>query len=118
MEAATAEAEMAFWFRKGFVGTPTSTRTAYYQGFRCTFDGIEKDVRPKVREWPDLVHDSDYSFCNQLGAEAMASGIDGLVVPSARHDGANMPVFVRAALSDPELDDVVAMPSAVAKVIL
>ena len=100
---------MAFWFRKGFVGTPTSSRTAYYQGFRCMFDGVEKDLRPKTREWPDLVHDSDYSFCNQLGAEARASGIDGLVVPSARQDGANMPVFVRSALSDPKLDDVVAI---------
>ena len=73
------------------------------------FDGVEKDLRPKAREWPDLVHDSDYSFCNQLGAEARAPGIDGLVVPSARQDGANMPVFVRSALSDPKLDDVVAI---------
>ena len=109
LEAATAEAEIAFWFRRGFVGTPKSSRTAYYQGFRCTFYGVEKDLRSKVREWPDLVHDSDYSFCNELGSEARAAGLDGLVVPSARHEGANMPVFVRTALSDPKSDDVVAI---------
>ena len=73
------------------------------------FDGVEKDLRPKVREWPDLVHDRDYSFCNQLGAEARALGIDGLVVPSARHEGANMPIFARRALSDPQLADIVAV---------
>ena len=107
LEAKTAAAEVAFWFGKEYVGTPKSSRTAYYQGFRCVFDGVEKDLRSSVREWPDLVHDSDYSFCNQLGAEARARGIDGLVVPSAREEGANMPIFVRGALSDPKLDEVV-----------
>lgn len=109
LEAETAEAEVAFWFGREYVGAPKSSRTAYYQRFRCMFNGIEKDLRPKARAWPDLVHDSDYSFCNQLGAEARASGIDGLVVPSARAEGANMPVFLRSALSDPKLDEVVAV---------
>lgn len=110
LEATTAEAEVAFWFRKEYVGTPKRNRTAYYQGFRCTFDGIEKDLRSRKREWPDLVHNSDYSFCNQLGAEARALGIGGLVVPSARQEmGTNMPIFVRGVLSDPKLDEVVAV---------
>jgi hypothetical protein len=109
LEARTAEAEVSFWFGKEYVGKPKRSRTAYYQGFRCMFDGVEKDLRFKVAEWPDLVHDSDYSFCNQLGAEARALGVDGLVVPSARDEGANMPIFARAALTDPKLDDVVAM---------
>lgn len=110
LEPTTAEAEVAFWFQKGYVGTPKRNRTAYYQRFRCTFDGVEKDLRPRTREWPDLVHDSDYSFCNQLGAEARALGIGGLVVPSARQEtGANMPIFVRGVLSDPKRDEVVAV---------
>ncbi len=110
LEVRTAEAEVAFWFGKVYVGTPKSSRTAYYQGFRCVFEGIEKDLRSRAREWPDLVHDSDYSFCNQLGTEARARGIDGLVVPSARQEGgANMPIFVRGALSDPNLEEVVAV---------
>ena len=109
LEPETAEAEVAFWFEKEYVGAPTSSRTAYYQRFRCMFDGIEKDLRSKAREWPDLVHNNDYSFCHQLGAEARASGIDGLVVPSARAEGANMPIFLRSAISDPKLDEVVAV---------
>ena len=109
MEAETAEAEMAYWFRKDYVGKPRSNRTAYYQGFRCTFEGLEKDLRSKTMDWPDLVHESDYSFCNQLGAEAREWVIDGLVVPSARHEGENMPIFARRAVSGPELEGTVAM---------
>ena len=109
LAAETAEAEVAYWFRKEYAGKPQSDRTAYYQGFRCTFEGLEKDLRSKARDWPDLVHDSDYSFCNRLGAEARERAIDGLVVPSARHEKANMPIFARRAVSGPELEGIVAM---------
>ena len=109
LAAETAEAEVAHWFRKEYAGKPQGDRKVYYQGFRCTFQGLEKDLRPKARDWPDLVHDSDYSFCNQLGAEARDRGIDGLVVPSARHEGANMPIFARRAVTGPELEGIVAM---------
>ncbi len=109
LAAETANAEMAYWFQKDYAGKPPGNRTAFYQGFRCTFEGLEKDLRPKVPDWPDLVHDSDYSFCNRLGAEARERGVDGLVVPSARHEGTNMPVFARRALSGPELDGAVAI---------
>ena len=103
----TAQAEVAYWFGKVYAGRPQSARTAYYQSFRCTFEGLEKDLRPKKQDWPDLVHDSDYSFCNRLGAEAREQGVDGLIVPSARHEGANMPIFARKAVSDPELEGIV-----------
>lgn len=109
LAAETANAEMAHWFRKSYAGEPPGKRTAYYQGFRCTFEGLEKDLRPKAPDWPDLVHDSDYSFCNRLGAEAREGGVDGLVVPSARHEGANMPVFARRALNGAELEGIVAI---------
>lgn len=109
LAAETANAEMAYWFRKAYAGEPPGNRTAFYQGFRCTFEGLEKDLRLKAPDWPDLVHDSDYSFCNRLGAEARDQGLDGLVVPSARHEGANMPVFARRALNGPELDEIVAI---------
>lgn len=77
LAAETENAEMAHWFRKGYAGEPSGKRTAYYQGFRCTFEGLEKDLRAKAQGWPDLVHDSDYSFCNRLGAEARERGVDG-----------------------------------------
>lgn len=105
----TAKAEIAYWFRKGYAGEPRRNRTAYFQSVRCRFEGLEKDLRSKIRDWPDLVHESDYSFCNQLGLEAREGGIDGLVVPSARHKGANMPIFMRHAISRPEFEGIVEM---------
>ncbi len=107
LEAETAEAEVAYWFRKVFAGTSARKRTAYYQGFHCTFEGLEKDLRRKTMDWPELVHEKDYSFCNLLGAEAREKGIDGLIVPSARHEGSNVPIFARHAINGPELDGIV-----------
>ncbi len=108
LNKATAKAEMRYWLPR-YCGRPTRPRPAFYQQFSCTFGGIEKDLRPKIGEWPHLVHEHDYSFCNQLGAEAVKLKIDGLLTPSARHDGSNLPIFRRGAISHPALDDVVAM---------
>lgn len=108
LEPKTAEVEVEYWFRKGFAGRPKSQRSAYYQRFTCLFEGEEKDLRDKQSEWPDLVHESDYTFCNRIGAEAVRLELDGLVVPSARRErGSNLPVFKRPAIRDPESQDVV-----------
>lgn len=108
LDTSTAEAEVRHWFLQ-YSGSPEHPRTAYYQQFSCIFDGIEKDLRPKIEAWPDLVHDNDYSFCNQLGSEAMRTDLDGLVTWSARHAGANVPVFRRRAVSNPKLLGVIAV---------
>ena len=53
------------------------------------------------RAWPDLVHPTDYKFCNKLGADAASSGLDALLTPSVRRaGGTNLPVFARRALSN------------------
>ena len=108
LNSATAEAEIRHLFPR-LCGDPSAPRPAYYHRFSCTFRGTEKDLRPKAAEWPLLVDKNDYKFCNQLGTEAIQSGLAGLVTPSARHDGANLPVFRRDAVSDPELLDVAAV---------
>ena len=108
LDPKTAEAEVEYWFSKGFGGSPQGQRSAYYQRFTCLFEGEEKDLRDKQSEWPDLVHDSDYTFCNRIGAEAVRLELDGLVVPSARREsGSNLPVFKRPAISDPKSQDLV-----------
>jgi len=108
LDPTTAAAEVAHWFRKVFGGSPQGQRSAYYQRFTCLFEGEEKDLRDKQSEWPELVHDSDYTFCNRIGAEAVRLELDGLVVPSARREnGSNLPVFKRPAIRDPESQDVV-----------
>ena len=103
LDPETAEAEVAHGFSKDFGGSPQGQRSAYYQRFTCLFEGEEKDLRDKQSEWSELVHDSDYTFCNRIGAEAVRLGLDGLVVPSARREnGSNQPVFRRRAISDPK----------------
>ena len=102
LDPETVEAELEYWFPK-LIGEPEDHLTAFYQRFSCTFEGTEKDLRLKLPDWPDLVHKSDYTFCNRLGAEAVEIGLDGLVTPSARKKaGVNVPVFKRHAISNPE----------------
>ncbi len=108
LEPETAEAEIKHWLPT-LLGRPEKPRTAYYRRLDCTFSGSEKDLRSKASEWPDLVHETDYTFCNRLGAEARELEIDGLVAPSARHAGANVPIFRRGAIVEAELGDAVAV---------
>lgn len=104
LDAATAEAEVRHWLPK-YIGKSKTTRKVYYQQFSCTFDGEEKDLRPQVDDWPDLVNDSDYTFCNRIGAEAKEIKLDGIVTESVRHnDGVNVPIFSRHAVSGPKLE--------------
>ena len=108
LEPSTAEAEIRHWFPQ-YGGRPQYPRIAYFQRFSCTFDGVEKDLRPRIDEWPDLVHDTDYTFCNQLGAEAKSLNIDGLATWSARHQGTNVPIFERRAIDNPKSEGVVVL---------
>lgn len=101
MEASTAEAEVKHWFSKQISGRPTRARMAWYMRFTYRFNGNLKDLRPKQAEWPDLTHDNDYQFCNRLGAEAVATNLDGLLAPSVRNEGGtNLPAFARQSVSN------------------
>ena len=73
LSSETAEAEVRHW-APTVMGRPRQPRTTYYWLFRCTFEGVEKDLRPQIQTWPDLVHDDDYTLCNRLGAEAVELG--------------------------------------------
>lgn len=109
LDIETAEAESKHHLPQ-YAGRPEHSRTMFFRRFSCRFEGVEKDLRPKLGEWPDLVHPSDYTFCNRLGGEARASRVDGLLAPSARRSkGTNLPVFQRWALDDPEEGDLVSL---------
>ena len=61
-------------------------------------------------KWPDLTHDTDYEFCNQLGSEAVEKGLDGLLVQSVRWEGGtNLPTFERGAVKNPVAEALVAI---------
>lgn len=101
LQAKTAEAEVKHWFSKQISGRPNRPRTAWYMRFAYRFSGNVKDLRPRQTEWPALTHDNDYGFCNELGAEAAAAGLDGLWAPSARNKGGtNLPALTRQAVSN------------------
>lgn len=109
LDTKTAEAESMHHFPR-YAGRPKDSRPMFFRRFSCRFEGVEKDLRPKLGEWPDLINSSDYTFCNHLGEEARVSGIDGMLAPSARRsEGTNLPVFQRRALSDPEEGDLVSL---------
>lgn len=61
------------------------------------------DFRPLVQEkYPDLIHKTDYSFAQSIGAKIHREGHPGLLTLSARHqDGENYVVFNPAVLSNP-----------------
>ena len=108
LEIETAKTEMRRWFPIR-IGRPKVPRTQFMVCFSCSFRGQAKDLRRKLDEWPELVSD-DYGFCNRLGREAVDTGLDGIVAPSARCPrGANVPVFRRLAIRDPELLETVAV---------
>ena len=96
----TAESEVKFRL-PAILGNPQNPRTAHFQLFHCTFDGIEMDLRAKTQDWPDLMHESDYTFCNRIGAEAVDRKLDGIVTFSVRRkDGVNVPIFTRDSISN------------------
>ncbi len=102
VEAETAEAEVHYWLCSKFIGKPSEERKAWYSRFTCHFGGDAKDLQSMREVWPNLTHRSNYSFCNELGARAVADGLQGLVVPSARKlGGTNVPVFAKEALRNP-----------------
>jgi len=102
LEANTARAEVQYWFSATFAGKPSSPRTGWYSRFSCDFRGGMKDLRPMAAVWSGLTHKSDYKFCNQLGDEAVSTGLHALLAPSVRRaEGTNVPVFARTALSNP-----------------
>lgn len=104
IEQNTAEREATHYHVRRALGDPSKRRTVYFSYFNCRFQGGARDLRPRLGEWPLLVHDSDLSFCQDLGREAVEMGIDGFFAPSARQEGGTtVPVFKRAALSDPNI---------------
>ncbi len=107
LERETAKEEIKHHTRKYLTQHATKPRTVYFLRFACDFNGSGKDLRIKHNEWPWLTHDN-YSKCHDIAREAVHENLDGLLAPSARRDsGTCLPVFKRAAISNPISEDVV-----------
>jgi len=65
-------------------------------------DAALLDLRKAADEHPDLLHPSDYAFCQSMGARIHREGHPGLLIQSVRRsDGENLAVFNSAVLSNP-----------------
>jgi len=64
-------------------------------------DAALLDFRPLTTDYPDLVHGTDYNFCQAIGARLHHEGHPGLATRSARCAGDNFVVLNPTLLSDP-----------------
>ena len=63
------------------------------------------DLRPRVEEFPALLHRTDYAFTQQVGARLQREGHPGLVAPSVRlPEGLIYVVFNHTVLSNPRVN--------------
>lgn len=63
------------------------------------------DLVPAASRHPDLLHPSDYAYCQSIGLRMHREGHPGLVTPSVRRrHGENFVVFNPAVLTDPRLN--------------
>lgn len=101
LDIRTAERETISWAERKFIGRPNRDRNLHYDEFSCNFTGKVRDISESSSLMKKLTDPDDYRYCNRLGTDAVSLGLDGLVVPSARCSGKNLPVFARPALSSP-----------------
>ena len=97
---------MDFIFRNKVRDLVDDLSPRYFQMIKCNYDGATIDLRGKEQQHPDLTSrtNAGYPFCQALGLEAVGRGVDGFLAPSARREGGTcVPVFKRAALSEPRV---------------
>ena len=67
---------------------------------RC--DAALIDLRASIRDYPNLVHSTDYSLTHEIGARIHREGHPGLITKSARGGGDVEAVFNPEVLSNPQ----------------
>jgi RES domain len=105
LEVETAEAERGYWCLREIQSDPPAQRHFHYRELRCRLQGEAFDVKAKLADWPFLIGDHPaYPQCQNVARAAVQENADALIAPSARKDGGTtIPVFKRAALSNPEI---------------
>jgi hypothetical protein len=75
-----------------------SERTVYWVACSAAL----LDFRTATEQHPDLLHPSDYRFCQAVGARIRREGHPGLLTQSVRrHQGENVAIFNPMVLSNP-----------------
>lgn len=89
------------WFLRdaGFENEPVVGERKLYA---VTCAAALLDFRPLVIDYPDLLHKTDYTVAQSVGARIHREGHPGLVIPSVRYpQGENYVVMNPAVLSNP-----------------
>lgn len=101
LEPQTAAHEAFDWYMKTAISGAKVARDVFYMLASWQFDGEIKDLQPFHTSMPYLTEKDSVSLakCNEIGAEAASSGLDGLLSPSAAlKQGTCLPVFQPRAL--------------------
>ncbi len=87
---------------EGYTGEAVAIERRIYN---VACEALILDLRPRVGEFPALLHKTDYGFTHQVGARLRREGHPGLVTPSVRYPaGLNYVVFNPAVLSAPRVN--------------
>ena len=104
--AETSVYETAHHWFSGFLsdaGFEAESVVAERQLYTVACDAALLDLRPMVASHAGLVHKTDYSYCQSVGARLHREGHPGLVTASARHAaGHNYGVLNPGVLSNPQ----------------
>jgi len=98
--------ETAYHWSRGFLADAGLERRSVVirrQLFSVSCRAGLLDFRPAVRNYPQLLHKSDYSFTQGVGSRMHREGHPGLVTLSVRHSGGlNYALLNPAVLSEPQ----------------
>lgn len=105
--AETSVYETAYhWFSQFLTdaGFENETVVGERKLYEVACDAALVNLRPLARQYADLMHKTDYSYTQSVGARLHREGHPGLVTASVRHaPGHNYVVFNPAVLSGPRL---------------
>lgn len=97
--------ESAYHWYRGLLsdaGFERMTVIAERKVFSVACNAALLDLRNAVDKHPDLLHPSDYAFCQSVGSRIHREGHPGLLTPSVRRPGGeNVAIFNPDVLSNP-----------------
>jgi len=105
LEEKTCRCEVEHYFRQEIDNEPgpTTEHSRTYNLVHCRFRGTVADLFEIEEQHPELTSETQegYPFCQRIGDEAVETGVQALLTPSARNPrGRCLPVLDRITLSD------------------
>lgn len=104
-EEETCKYEVKYHFRRELDNEagPPKEHSRTYNLVHCRFRGAVANLFELKEQYPELTSETQegYPFCQRIGDEAVETGVQALLTPSARNPrGKCLPVLDRITLSD------------------